>query len=74
MANAIKVTNEKAYEIFKQINGPKRRKDSLGSSEVDLKLTTEILEQCGVHLIDFENVSLCQNQRWVLINKFPETK
>ena len=61
MANSMKVTNEKAYEIYKQIDGPKRRKVAQGTTEVDLKLTTEILEQCGVHLINFENVSLNTN-------------
>ena len=53
---ALKIKNFKAFEIYKQINGPARRKTSHGSKEVDLELSEEILQECGVHLVPLQNV------------------
>ena len=54
----VKISNLKAFEIFKRINGPARRKESRGAVEVDLALSREILHECGIQLKPFENVSL----------------
>ena len=59
MANSIKISNEKAFTVYKEINGPIRRRNSRGGSDMDLKLTSEILEKCEVCLVNFENVSFC---------------
>ena len=54
----LKIKNFKAFEIYKQINGPARRKTSHGSKEVDLELSEEILQECGVQLLPLQNVRI----------------
>ena len=53
----VKISNLKAFEIYQKINGPSRRKEARGRStnEVDLEFSREILHECGIQLIPFEN-------------------
>ena len=53
----VKISNSKAFEIYQKLNGPSRRKEARGRStnEVDLEFSREILHECGIQLIPFEN-------------------
>ena len=50
----IQISNEKAFSLYKDVYGPARRQNSKGASEEDFQIACEILELCGVKLVQIE--------------------
>ena len=58
MSEKFQIFNEKASQLYKDVQGPSRRQTSKGSAAEDFNIVCDILERCGVKLIDiYRNVS-----------------
>ena len=72
----IQISNEKAFSVYKDVYGPARRQNSRGASDEDFQIVCEILEICGVKLVQIEenvNVSKMQCLTKVVRAFFPMT-
>lgn len=68
MSEIFQISNEKASQVYKDVQGPARRQQSKGSGAEDFRIICDILETCGVKLIEIDqdvsaSVSLVRHEK-----------
>ena len=50
----IQISNERAFSVYREVYGPARRQNSKGATDEDFQIACDILEVCGVKLVQIE--------------------